>query len=90
MLINEPYTHAHLSYTMHALSRTTFAPLPLLRTHTHTHTHTHTLYRSPGSRLATQCYNMEALTSCEEEVLEEESEAELDHLSTGMVGSLKL
>ena len=58
------------SYTTYAFSCTTFAPLPPPHTHTE-------LYRLPGSRLATQCYDMEGLTSYEEEVPEEEGKAEL-------------
>ena len=55
------------------------------------YTHAHTgLHRSPGSRLATQCCDMEALNRCEEEIPEEEGKAELDYPSTGMVESLKL
>ena len=76
----------HIPHTLHTHSHTLhLPPLPPPPTHTHTHIG---LYSLPDSRLAIQRYNMEALTSCEEEVPEEEGEAELDHLSTGMVGSL--
>ena len=78
-------THMHIPHTLHTHSHALHLPPSPSFPHTH-NTHTHIgLYSLPGSRLASQRYNMEALISCKEEVPEEEGEAELDHFLTGMV-----